>query len=69
MDHLTECSREILEQEARAGVQQPGAEKTGKESESGGKLAANLLRWKIKSEEEMEKLGCTEQPEAEPGTS
>lgn len=57
-----------MEQEARAGVEQYVIEKVGKEAESGGKLAANLLRWKIKSEEEMEKLGCIEQSEVESGT-
>lgn len=56
-----------MEQEARAGVEQYAIEKAGKEAESGGKLAANL-RWKIKSEEEMEKLGCIEQSEVESGT-
>ena len=44
LDHLTDGSGEILEQEARAGVEQPIVENAGKEAESGGKLAANLLR-------------------------
>jgi len=55
IDHLTDGSREILEQEARTGVEQPVIEKAGKEAESGGRSAANLLRWKIKSGEEMQK--------------
>lgn len=64
---MTDGSREILEQEARAGVEQPVMEKARKEAESGGKLAVDL-RWKIKSKEEMEKLGCTEQFKIESGT-
>lgn len=68
-DHLTDGSREVLKGEARTGVEQPVIEKAGKEAESGGKSAADLLRWKVQSEEEMDKLGCTEQPEVEPGTS
>lgn len=68
IDHLTDGSGEILEPEARAGVEQPVIEKAEKEAESGGKSAVHSLRWKIMSEEEKEKLGCTEQSEVEPGT-
>lgn len=69
IDRLMVGTREVLEQETRAGVEQRVIEKTGKEAELGGNLASNLLRWNIKSEEEMEQLGSTEQSGMELGTS
>ncbi|KAJ7398024.1 lunapark, ER junction formation factor [Pitangus sulphuratus] len=44
VDHLRGGSREIVEQVARTGVEQPVVEKAEKEAELGGKSTADLLR-------------------------